>query len=281
MLSDLLLAHYDPRQEIVVAADAFNYGIGAVIPHRYPDESEKAITHASHSLLPVEKNYSQIEREDLALIYAIQKIHKMLHGRKFTLLTDHKPLLAIFGSKKGIPAYTENRLQKWATILLGYDFSIQYRSTTSIGKVDSLFRLIASQPTTDEDRVIAAISVDADIQHVFINTIRALPVTADENKEATTNDRLLQLIKTYIKGKWPKSISNAEIQCFYNRRDSLSMLSRCLLLAERVVIPKNLQQRVLRQLHHGHPGIVLMKALARSYAYWPGIDKDVEDTVRR
>ncbi|KAL6724111.1 hypothetical protein Aduo_019035 [Ancylostoma duodenale] len=153
MLSDLLLAHYDPRQEIVVAADAFNYGIGAVIPHRYPDESEKAIAHASHSLLPVEKNYSQIEREGLALIYAIQKIHKMLHGRKFTLLTDHKPLLAIFGSKKGIPAYTENRLQKWATILLGYDFSIQYRSTTSIGKVDSLFRLIAPQPTTDEDQV--------------------------------------------------------------------------------------------------------------------------------
>ncbi|EYB85899.1 hypothetical protein Y032_0289g1517 [Ancylostoma ceylanicum] len=281
LASDLLLAHFDPRQEIVVAADASNYGIGAVILHRYPNGSEKAIAHASRSLLPAEKNYSQIEKEGLALIYAIQKFHKMLHGRKFTLLTDHKPLLAIFGSKKGIPVYTANRLQRWATILLGYDFSIQYRSTTSIGQADALSRLIASQPTIDEDRVIAAISVDADIQHVFINTVRALPVTADEIKEATTNDRLLQLIKTYIKEKWPKSINNPEIQCFYNRRDSLSMLNGCLLLAERVVIPKNLQQRVLRQLHHGHPGIVRMKALARSYAYWPGIDKDVEDAVRR
>ncbi|KIH52830.1 hypothetical protein ANCDUO_17061 [Ancylostoma duodenale] len=238
LASDLILAHFDPTQEIVVAADAFNYGIGAVILHRYPNGSEKAIAHASRSLLPAEKNYSQIEKEGLALIYAIQKFHKMLHGRKFTLLTDHKPLLAIFGSKKGIPVYNANRLQRWATILLGYDFSIQYRSTTSIGQADALSRLIASQPTTDEDRVIAAISVDADIQHVFINTIRALPVTADEIKEATTNDRLLQLIKTYIKGKWPKSINNPEIQCFYNRRDSLSMLNGCLLLAERVVIPK-------------------------------------------
>ncbi|EPB79084.1 hypothetical protein ANCCEY_01837 [Ancylostoma ceylanicum] len=87
----------------------------------------------------------------------------MLHGSKFTLVTDHKPLLAIFGSKKGIPVYTANRLQRWAATLLGYDFSIQYRSTTSTGQADALSRLIASQPTTDEDRVIAAISVDADI----------------------------------------------------------------------------------------------------------------------
>ncbi|EPB76804.1 hypothetical protein ANCCEY_04086 [Ancylostoma ceylanicum] len=48
----------------------------------------------------------------------------------------------------------------------------KYRSTTSIGQADALSRLIASQPRIDEDRVIAAISVDADIQHVFINTGR-------------------------------------------------------------------------------------------------------------
>ncbi|VDO89638.1 unnamed protein product [Heligmosomoides polygyrus] len=80
---------------------------------------------------------------------------------------------------------------------------------------------------------------------------------------------------------WPTIIKNPDLLSYCSRRDSLSTLNGSLLLAHRVVITAQLQPRVLRQLHKGHPGIVWMKALVRSHAYWPGINKDIEDTVRR
>ena len=82
-------------------------GIGVVISHIFPNGDERPIAYASRTLSNSEKNYAQLERETLSLIYGVQKFHQYLYGRPFVLYTDHKPL-----TKKGIPPLSPARLQR-------------------------------------------------------------------------------------------------------------------------------------------------------------------------
>ncbi|CAH8538525.1 unnamed protein product [Schistosoma rodhaini] len=280
LVSDLLLTHDDPSLPIVVASDASNHGIGAVISHIMPDGSEKAISHAARSLTTAERSYSQIEKEALSIIFAIKKFHKMIFGRQFTLLTDHKPLLAIFGSKKGIPVYTASRLQRWGTTLLGYDFKIKYQPTTDFGQADALSRLIGSRVKHEEDTLVAAIEKEAEVHRVLEDAVDGLPVTFKAIKEATINDKTLREVSGYLLTRWPNRRFQSEMLQYFRRRDSLMMVDSCIMFGDRIVVPKTLRHRVLKQFHSGHPGINKMKALARSYAYWPTMDQDIEIKCR-
>ena len=105
-----LLTHYDATLPLKLAAGASQYGLGAVISHVLPDGVERPVAFASRSLSSSERNYSQIDKEALALVYGVMKFQAYLYGRKFTLVTDHKP---IFGPRKGVPAVAAARLQRW------------------------------------------------------------------------------------------------------------------------------------------------------------------------
>ena len=139
---DHFLTHYDPKREIIVASDASSYGVGACILYKIPDGTKKPIAHASRTLLLTEKHYSQIEKGILGIIFVVTKFHRILHGRFFTLQTDHKPLITIFGSKKGLPTYTANRPLRWGTILLKYNFKINYLPSKQVSHADGLSRLV-------------------------------------------------------------------------------------------------------------------------------------------
>ena len=284
--SDLNLIHFDPNEEIVMAADASEKGIGAVLMHKVNGRL-RPVAHAARALKPAERRYSKIEKEGLGLVFGVKKFHRYLFGRNFTMQTDHKPLLSIFGSKSGVPVHTAKRLFHWCTILLNYSFRIEYVGTNSFAYADALSRLIAQSRTeeTDEDEHMKEIEAEEAVDTVFCNSVRLLPISARQIKESSERDPMLQRVREYHLSRWPdakviRKTEDVQLLRFFHRRNELSLVDDCLMVSNRVVIPLELQQRVLKVLHGGHPGIVRMKALARGVCYWTRIDEDIESLVK-
>ena len=113
-----VLAHYNPDYPIVLAGYASAYGVGAVISHRLPDGSECPVAYTSHTLTKSERNYTQVEKEALSLVFGVHKFHQYLYGGQFTILTDHKPLKTILGPKNNIPPLAATRMQRWPSCFL-------------------------------------------------------------------------------------------------------------------------------------------------------------------
>ena len=145
--SEPLLVHHDVTKPIVVSCDASPYGIGAVLSHVDSDGLEHPVAFASRKLASAERNYSQLDKEGLALVFAVKKFHKYLSGREFALVTDHRPLLGLLGENKPIPQQASPRLQHWT--LAGYDCRLLYRKGSENGNADCLSSLPLPQAAKD------------------------------------------------------------------------------------------------------------------------------------
>ena len=269
--SDTLLVHYNPNWPVLLQCDASPYGLGSVISHVLPNGEERPIAFASRSLSPSEKNYAQYEREALAIVFGLGKFHKYLHGRFFTIVTDHKPLIQVFGDKP-ISSMASARIIRWQMLLGAYQYDICYKPGKEHCNADGLSRLpITDTPATE----VSHINLLADID--------SSPITASEIRASIKKDLVLSKVRGYLREGWPdKKALDASFQPFYTKREELSIEDDMVLYGERVVIPNDneLKQCLLAELHSCHPGIVKMKLLARSYIWWPNIDDALENQVK-
>ena len=250
-----ILAHYDPD---LPAGNTTIYEVGAVISHTMPDGTERQIVFASRTLSTSERNYSQVDNEELSLVFGIKKFEQYLYGHHFMLRTDHKPHTTILGPKLGIPSIIAAQTQRWALLLSAYSYNIRFRPTQAHGNTDSIYHLTLA----------AVIVVDnSNEPAVFIvRQIGSLPVGTSEIATATYMDPVLSKVLVYMRRGWLQRVQDA-LRLYWLRRNELTVEQDVLLWGMREIISLTLCDRVLQELHRSHQGIARMKSLARSHVW--------------
>ncbi|XP_055525274.1 uncharacterized protein K02A2.6-like isoform X2 [Wyeomyia smithii] len=265
MIRPTTLGYFDVNDRTQLVADASSVGLGAVLM-QINKQGARIIAYASKSLSDVEQRYAQIEKEALALVWAVERFHFYLYGRLFELITDHKPLEAIFKPKSKPCA----RIERWVVRLQAYKAKVIYRpGKTNIA--DPLSRLAIkdniSGKTFDE-------CAESYVHWVTSNAMLvALKITKIE--QASDLDKSIQSVKVGLE----QDVRSEDASSFRVFATELCFANKILLRGTRIVIPEALKLRVLDLAHEGHPGITIMKQRLRAKVWWPKLDTQVERYV--
>lgn len=256
------LGYYNPSDKTQVIADASPVGLGAVLV-QIGEGGPRVIAYGHKALTDCEKRYCQTEKEALALVWAVEHFKIYLFGKAFELISDHKPLETIFGRRSKPCA----RIERWVLRLQAYRYKVIYRPGKS-NIADPISRLCQMAPTKPFD------------SENYINQIitysRPIAVSLNEiETSSSVDDEVIKVRKGIFFNDWHESVNNYKLiqneLCFYGD---------ILLRGTKIVIPKELRQRILEAAHEGHPGIVAMKGRLRTKVWWPRIDKDAERSVK-
>ena len=232
-----VLKYFDINAAVTVSVDAYSEGLGACLL-----QGNQPVAHASRALNNDEKNYAQIEKEMLAIVYGTNKFHQYIYGKIVIVETDHKPLESLF--KKPL-CKAPQRIQRMVLRVQHYDFTVKYSPGNTLYIADTLSR--ASQSGESEQ------GNDEFEVHLLVPISKE---NVEEFKKETESDVLLSKLKEVVLAGWPEKISEVEpdLQIYWNFREELCICDGLLLKGYRLITPSSLRTEMLDKIHSSHLG---------------------------
>lgn len=260
-----ILQFPNPAWEFVMATDASNVGLGATLSQTDPHGDEKVIAYLSRSLTGAEKNLSTIEKECLAIVWALSKWRHYLLGRHFTIFCDHKPLQWLHTMK------TDNaKLSRWALKLSEYTFTIKHIDGCRNHAPDALSRLppcdlpvhsVTFDSAVTPQQLATLQSKDPELAPVIYQKKHGLLDQPDGGQQRGISRRYAQL--------WNQLVLSDNI--LYRRPSSDKLL---------LILPRLLRPSAIQKWHEqGHVGVSATLSHLQTRFYWPGMENDVQEQV--
>lgn len=159
LINDPILQYPDFSKEFILTTDASNVAIGAVLSQGTIG-SDKPVAYASRTLNASEMNYSTIEKELLAIVWATKYFRCYLFGRKFKIVSDHRPLQWVMNMKDN----GNSRLTRWRLKLAEFQFESIYKKGKLNSNADALSRVEIHNEETSSVVVNVSENSDQDIQ---------------------------------------------------------------------------------------------------------------------
>ena len=258
LISTPILKFPDFNKNFTLMTDASDYAIGAVLGQLEEGNKEVVIAYASRGLKAHEKNYAVIEKEALAIIFAVKYFRHYIWGRRIQVLTDQRPLQWLMTHKD-----TSSRLIRWALYLQEYDLEIKYRKGSANANADFLSRL--------KEPLVATI-------------LQVKPISEEISKEQEKDTDLKWIFKSVIEKKvhdeCPMMIRNhlnKELERYIIQNGILRFRAEELIT---LVVPESLKNAIMLQYHDGALGghLSSKKTVSRIKMkyFWLTMKKDIK-----
>ncbi|XP_064468936.1 uncharacterized protein K02A2.6-like [Ornithodoros turicata] len=269
------LANFDQNKTTHLTVDAGPKGLGAILAQDGGDIT-RVVAYASRSLTEAEERYSQIEKETLAAVWAIEHFNIYLYGTCFVLHTDHKPLVNILTNPSSRPSA---RIERLCLRIQQYSFTVQHQKGSEnpsdymcrhpVGQTNPRFR--TSKVPDEYVLFLSRIAVPRAINTEEVIKAALADVTCQELTQA------IQACPSMRHDLWNKP----HVKPYKPLETELSVTPQGLILrGTRLLLPSGLQEHAVQLAHKGHMGMVKTKQLLRESVWFPKMDTLVEKAVR-